>query len=228
MTAKERIKRYTICALGLFAMALGITLMVKAGLGTSPISSVPYVLSLNYTMVSLGAFTVIWNLALLLGQVFVLRNKFRPAQLLQIPLTLVFGAFVDFCKWLLMPLVPGSYLTSVAILLLGCLVLALGVSLTVVANAIMNSGEAFVSAVSQQTKREFGTVKVLFDCSLVLLSVLLSLLFFGGISGVREGTVVTAVLSGFIIRFLNRFLRPALERWFTASKPLPAKQDIEL
>lgn len=199
-------------------MALGIALMVKAKLGTSPISSLPYIFSLRFTAISLGSFTILWNLLLILGQAVVLRRKFRWYQLIQIPLTLVFGVFVDLAKELLGFLNPENYLFQVAVLLFGCLVLAFGVSLTVLAGVVMNSGEAFVAAVAEQTGKDFGLVKVFFDSSLVLLSAGLSFAFFGMVAGVREGTVIAALLSGFIIRIFNRLLGPAAERWLTGSQ----------
>ena len=199
-------------------MALGIALMVKAKLGTSPISSLPYIFSLRFTAISLGGFTILWNLLLILGQAVVLRRKFRWYQLIQIPLTLVFGAFVDLAKELLGFLNPENYLFQAAVLLFGCLVLAFGVSFTVLAGVVMNSGEAFVAAVAKQTGKDFGLVKVFFDSSLVLLSAGLSFAFFGMVAGVREGTVIAALLSGFIIRIFNRLLGPATERWLTGSR----------
>ena len=156
----EKVKRYFLFLVGLFVMALGIALMVKANLGISPISSPPYVFSVKFTAVSLGCFTILWNFLLILGQIAVLRRKFQWYQLIQIPLTLVFGVFVDSAKALQPFLRPESYLLQAAVLLFGCLVLALGVSLTVLAGVVMNSGEAFVSAISQQTGREFGIIKI--------------------------------------------------------------------
>ena len=214
----EKVRRYGLFLAGLFVMALGIALMVKAKLGTSPISSLPYIFSLRFTAISLGGFTILWNLLLILGQAVVLRRKFRWYQLIQIPLTLVFGAFVDLAKELLGFLNPENYLFQAAVLLFGCLVLAFGVSFTVLAGVVMNSGEAFVAAVAKQTGKDFGLVKVFFDSSLVLLSAGLSFAFFGMVAGVREGTVIAALLSGFIIRIFNRLLGPATERWLTGSR----------
>ncbi len=215
----ENVKRYTLFLIGLFVMAVGIALMVRAELGTSPISSIPYVFSLKFSEISLGVFTILWNIFLILGQVLILRRKFRWFQLVQIPLTFLFGIFVDFSKYILDFLHPQEYWKQAAVLILGCLVLALGVSFTVVAGVVMNSGEAFVNAVAQQTGKNFGTIKVFFDSALVLLSAAFSLLFFGRIVGVREGTVIAALLSGFIIRFFNRLLTPVIERWFCGSRP---------
>lgn len=206
MPRKELIKRYSLFTLGLFVMSLGITLMVKAQLGTSPISSMPYVFSLKFTTISLGVFTILWNFILILLQIIILGKKFQPFQLLQLPLSLIFGAFVDFTKLILKNLSPNSYLSSTLILFLGCFVLALGVSFTVLADVIMNSGEALVKAISIRTGKDFGSIKIAFDVSLVILSILSSLIFFHKIAGVREGTIVAAVISGFIIRFYNKHL----------------------
>lgn len=206
MSRKELTKRYILFTLGLFVMAFGITLMVKAELGTSPISSMPYVFSLKFTTISLGIFTIAWNFILIFLQFLILGKNFRPFELLQIPLSLIFGAFVDFSKYLLRNLTPHSYISSTLILFLGCFVLALGVSFTVLANVIMNSGEALVKAISIRTGKDFGSMKVAFDVSLVILSIISSLIFFHKIVGVREGTVIAAIISGFIIRFYNKHL----------------------
>lgn len=60
--------------------------------------------------------------------------------------------------------------------------------------------------------------KDFFDSSFVLLSAGLSFVFFGKIVGVREGTIIAALLSGFIIRFFNRLFGSAVENWLTGSK----------
>lgn len=206
LSRKELIKRYILFIIGLFVMAIGITLMVKAQLGTSPISSMPYVLSLKFTSISLGGFTILWNLTLILLQVLVLGKGFQPFQLLQIPLSLLFGVFVDFSKYILSGITSNNYISCAFILFLGCFVLALGVSFTVLADVIMNSGEALVKAISIRTGKDFGFIKVIFDISLVVISIIISLIFFHKVVGVREGTIIAAVISGFIIRFYNKYL----------------------
>lgn len=187
-------------------MAMGISLMVKAQLGTSPISSMPYVVSLKYTSISLGVFTIIWNMILIVSQILILGKKFQTFQLLQIPLSFIFGSFVDFTRYMLSCISVHSYISCIILLFLGCFVLALGVSFTVLADVIMNSGEAFVQAIAIKTGKDFSSIKVAFDISLVVLSIIASLMFFHKIVGVREGTIITAIISGFIIRFYNKNL----------------------
>jgi uncharacterized membrane protein YczE len=206
LSKKELIKRYILFTVGLFIMAMGISLMVKAQLGTSPISSMPYVISLKFTSISLGVFTIIWNMILIVSQIFILGKKFQTFQLLQIPLSFIFGSFVDFTRYMLNGISVHSYISCILLLFLGCFILALGVSFTVLADVIMNSGEAFVQAISIKTGKDFSSIKVGFDISLVILSIILSLVFFHKIVGVREGTIIAAIISGFIIKFYNKNL----------------------
>ena len=100
MSNTELFKRYLLFIISLFCTAMGVSLAVKGGLGTSPISSVAYALSLN-TPISLGYLLFIWNMTLLLLQIIILRKDFQKIQLMQIPLSLIFGWFTDFSKYII-------------------------------------------------------------------------------------------------------------------------------
>ena len=85
----EKLKRYLLFLAGLFINSLGVSLITKADLGTSPISSIPYVLSLNFPF-TLGQFTILFSLLLIVIQLFILRRNFKPEHLLQIPISILF------------------------------------------------------------------------------------------------------------------------------------------
>ena len=55
--------RYGVFLAGVVLSALGIALITKAGLGTSAISSLAYVLTFVIPGISLGTFTLLVNLA---------------------------------------------------------------------------------------------------------------------------------------------------------------------
>ena len=213
MSKRELIKRYLLLIIGLFVMAMGISLMVKAKLGTSPISSTPYVFSMKYTAISLGTFSFIWNMILILGQLIILRKQFKLYQIIQVPLSVLFGIFIDIATDMIGWINSQNYFVSLFVLILGCIVLALGVSFTVIADVIMNSGEAFVKAITIRNGKNFGDMKVAFDVSLVILAMIGSFIFFGEIRGVREGTVVAAIISGFIIKYFNKVLKPRIDKF---------------
>lgn len=213
MSIQETVRRYLLFIFGVFVNSLGICLIIKATLGSSPISSIPYVFSLRYP-VSFGTTTLLFNLLLILGQILILRRDFKQREWLQLPVALLLGVFIDLSMWLLAWVQPANYLFQLFTLLVGCVVLGLGVSLEVRANVVMLSGEAFVQAVTVRYRKEFGFVKVGFDSSLTLLACVISLVLFGSVEGVREGTVIAALVVGMFARyftgktlFLEAFLR---------------------
>lgn len=193
-------KRYALFICGMFAMALGISCLIKSTLGTSPISSVPYVLSLQYSL-SIGTTTVIINMIFLLAQIVILRRKFQYVQLLQIPMTIIFALFIDLTMDLLNMIAPEMYVSQLVTVLLGVSFIALGVTLQVIGNVVMLAGEGIVNAIATQYHCDFGSTKTGFDICLVLTAAGLSWLCFGEIRGIREGTVVSAVITGSIARF---------------------------
>lgn len=195
---------------GLFISALGVAVTKKGELGVSPISSVANVVSMRFPVLTLGTCLIIWNCILILGQIAVLGKDFRLFQLLQIPLSFLFGLFTDAGVSLCSLFTVSSYLGRCICVVLGTVILGLGISLTVRADMIMNSGEAFVKAVSGRFGKRFSGTKVIFDVGCVVLAVVLSLILFRGrIVGVREGTVFAAAATGFCVKFFmhlaNRF-----------------------
>ncbi len=187
---------------GLFIMALGVTLSVKANLGVSPISCVPYVYSLKYPL-TLGQTTIILNVLLIFLQIALLRRKYQLFQLIQLPVVFIFGFFIDFTMQMFSWLEPEGYLARAFICLLGCAVLALGVFFEVKAKFTYLPGEGLAMAVSKTFDIEFGKTKIGTDSSLVVVGVVSSLSFFAKLEGIREGTVAAAVLVGYIVRFYN-------------------------
>lgn len=204
-TKAEQIKRYFIFLVGLFVNSLGVSLITKGNLGTSPISSIPYVLSLNFPF-SLGNFTIVFSLLLIFLQFLLLGKNFKAEHLLQIPVSMVFGYFIDASMILLGFVHPADYLAKVAGLLIGCLILGSGVYMEVLADVVMLPGESFVRAAVFCIHSEFGFTKVCFDVSMAVIAAALSVLLSGHLEGVREGTIVAAVLVGFIARSIGKHL----------------------
>ncbi len=202
MSKIETAKRYILFIISLFFSALGVAFTKRAELGVSPISSVANVLSFKFSFLTLGTWLIIWNCCLIVGQIILLRKKFRMIQLLQVPLSFLFGWFTDFGLWIVSHIPANFYPVRFAMMLIGIAVLAFGISLSVIANVVMNSGEAFVKAIADVFNRNFGNVKIAFDVSCVALSIILSLIFFDfKIVGTREGTVISALLTGVAVKF---------------------------
>ena len=224
----NKLKRYLLFLVGLFINALGVSLVTKASLGTSPISSIPYVLSLNYPL-TLGNFTIIFSILLIALQILILRKNFKIENILQIPVSIAFGYFIDLTMYLFVWVNPQNYLLKLVALLAGCIVLGFGVYLEVVADVVMLPGESFVRAIVQTWNTNFGTTKIIFDSSMTIIAGALSFVFFGRLNGVREGTIIAALLVGFIARLFGKhleFVKPYLfPEEYAAKKEEPASEN---
>lgn len=213
MSKIETAKRYLLFIICLFFMGLGVALTKHGELGVSPISSVANILSIKFTFISFGTWLTITNCILLLGQLLLLRKNFKPIQLLQIPLSFLFGYFTDFGLWLVGSIPNDNYIAQLLLVLSGIVVLGFGITLGVIADVILNSGEAFVKALSDVTKKDFGNTKIVFDVLWVTLSIVLSLVFFDGkLVGTREGTILSAFLVGFTVKFFRPLLHKPLDK----------------
>ena len=220
--SKYTFRRYLLFVASLFINAFGIAFITKALLGTSPITSVTYVLSL-FTPFTMGIWTILLNLLFVVLEPFLMTRRELKADLrmylLQIPIAFCFGLFIDFSMFMLFWLEPSAYVMKVTVLLVGCVILALGIALEVKANAAMMAGEYFVKTITRRFHGEFGYVKLGFDITLLTIACILSLVFLSDIQGVREGTVVSALLVGPIVHFVSPAYR-IFDRWINA----PIKQ----
>lgn len=216
MFSNSIVRRYAVFLCGVATTGFSISLITKAGLGTPPISSLPYVLCEIFSF-SFGTFTFVFNLALIFGQLLLLKKEFTPAQYLQIPVTLLFSCVIDLVMFLLSGLTVEVYPARIALLLAGCVTLGFGIALQVVAEAIYIPGEGLVRAIAAKLKKEFGIIKTVFDSGMVTMAVILSLACCQAVVGFREGTIIAALIVGSIVRFFIRRLQPVRE-WCRASR----------
>lgn len=212
MSKKETAKRYILFVISLFFCGVGIAFTKHAELGVSPISSMANVISIKFDFISFGSWLIVSNLVLLLGQIILLRRNFRLIQLVQIPLSFIFGYFTDFGLWMIKDIPNENYIVRLLLVAAGIIFIGFGISLGVIADVVLNSGEGFVKALADVTKKDFGTVKIIFDVSWVLAAIVLSLILFDGkVIGTREGTVISAVFVGATVKLF----RPLLEKPLT-------------
>ena len=202
------LKRYIILLAGLSIMAFGVAFSIKAGLGTSPISSVPYVVSL-FSNLTVGTATIAMHCVFIIIQILILRKKYDPIQLMQLPVAFFFGYLTDFGVWATSSIVCEGYLSQWIACIVGIFLVAVGVSLEVTANVVVLAGEGVVIAICKVLPIKFGYMKVGFDVTLVAVACVLSLVFTGHIQGVREGTVAAAVFVGLLSKQILAFIKKA-------------------
>lgn len=213
-------RRLLLLLVGLWIMAFGIALSVRSDLGTTTISSLPYVMSL-VSPLSLGMSTIVVNSGLLLLQILILRRRFQPVQFLQIPVLLLFGVFNDLALWATSWVSYAAYWQQWVIVLAGIAALGVGIVFQIAARSVLLVGEATVLTIAGELARAFrqrrvfafGYVKIGFDVVLVLSAALLALSTEGRIIGVGLGTVAAAFLIGWSVKTLQPHLAPPLERF---------------
>lgn len=196
------IKRIILFVGGLFVMSLGVGLSIKSGLGVTPISSIPYSLTLA-SSVNIGITTVIFNALLVFLQIPILKKRFNPKRLLQLINAFMFGYFTDFSLWILSPMPDLPLDVNFTLLIVSMFLIAAGI-LYMPANIAPLPGEGVVEAVSLAYDKRFSKVKVCFDTSMVVLSLIICGLFTSDILGsVNVGTILAAIFIGIIIRYLT-------------------------
>ena len=205
-TLRATLVRVPLLIAGLFFLAFGVALSTKSGLGVSPSASLTYLMSQIFPAISMGTFTTLLNVVYSLIQIAVLRKKWRPSRLLQLVVVFIFGYFTDFTLSLVAPLSVENYFLRLGLCIGACAIMGFGVFLEVKAGVIVMASEGAISAIAAAVKRDFGQIKIFNDCICVALSVVISLLVFGKVASVREGTIIAALLVGLCTQFFNRHI----------------------
>ena len=224
MKLKDILIRYSISTLGLILIALGVGISVKSNLGIAPPSCPPVILNLRWTHISVGTFTWISHLLFILLQVILLGKEFKARYLMQIPAAFVFGYLCDGAIWLFNALdAPATnYLMQILLCLLSVFITAIGIKMEVIGEGWILAGDMIVAVLSQVAKTPFGTVKVIFDVAMVVLTALFSWVSFGLLTGngatvvIREGTLILAFLTGLCMRVtdpvMDKFIGPLVPK----------------
>ena len=198
------IKRVCSFVVGLFIMSLGVAFSIVSTLGTTPISSISYSLAL-ITNINIGITTFIFNATLILIQFLILRSRFHKRRLLQLINCVLFGYFTDVALYLV-SFIPfdGSIPFMVLFLLVSIFMTAFGIFIYMPANIAPLPGEGCVESVAIVTDWRFSTIKIGFDATMVIISLIMCGLWYTNILGaVNIGTIVSAFLVGFTLRQIN-------------------------
>ncbi len=202
---KQVVKNYTLFLIGLFIASMGVALSTKAGLGTSPVASVPYSISLLNHTLTFGWWLNLWSVIQIVIQVALLRKKCKPMEIIiQTILAFVYGYLTDFSCILISGVQVDSYATQFGLMILSCFVLGLGIWIQLKGNVAMLPGEAMNRAFSEVTGKRYEDIKIFFDVLYIVAAAIIGFFFIGKLEGVREGSIIAALLVGNIIKIYNR------------------------
>lgn len=192
---------------------MGVALSAKAGLGTSPVASVPYSVSLVCHGLTFGWWLNILSIVQILVQLILLRKNCNMSEILiQTVLAFVYGYLTDFSCSLLSWIHADTYFVKFILMLLSCLVLGLGIWIQLKGGVAMLPGEAMNRAISKVTGKRYENIKITFDVAYIVLAALICLVFVGKLKGVREGSIIAAVLIGNIIKMYNSAFNRIIKR----------------
>ena len=205
----KNLNRIIFYIIGLFLLALGSVLAIKSKLGVSPISSIPFSLT-KVSNISLGVASTILFIFYVIIQMIILKRDFKKIQLLQIIFAVVFGQLVNFFN-IIININLENYFMRVILFILSFFITAMGVFLTITSNIVPVAPDGLTKVISTKVNKEFGKVKIYFDCVVVSLAVLILLFSGKNLDGIGIGTLLSAILVGRIVIIINKMFKEKVE-----------------
>ncbi|MBO4748658.1 MAG: hypothetical protein J5607_11480 [Clostridiales bacterium] len=192
---------------------MGVAFSTVAQLGTSPVASVPYSVSRVSDLLTFGGWLNLLSVIQITVQILLLKSRCNWLEItIQTILAFVYGYLTNFSCWLLEDILLVTYGAKLLFMLLGCIILALGIWIQFKAEVAMLPGEAMNRAISQVTGKRYENVKIFFDIFYITLAAVICLVFLGKLEGVREGSIVAAILVGLLIKLYNRIWKKITTR----------------
>ena len=192
---------------------MGVAFSTKAGLGTSPVASVPYSISLINQMLTFGGWLNLMSVMQILVQIAVQKGKCNYAEIaIQTVLAFVYGYLTNFSCWLIKDITVTTYPMQFGFMLLGCIILAFGIWVQVKGGVAMLPGEAMNRAISTVTGKRYENIKIFFDIFYITVSAVICFIFIGSLKGVREGSIIAALAVGNIIKVYNSIFDKIVKR----------------
>lgn len=208
---KKRL-RILVYVVGMFILALGLTLNTKANLGVSPIISVPYSIS-QITGLNFGDLTFVVYAMFVVVQIIIhirLKNHKRIASdILQLPLSLIFTRLLN----IFTVHIPTSQNLGIRFIILTFAIICTGIgaAMSLSMQIVPNPGDGIVQALAERFDKSLGITKNLFDCLNLSITLCISLFIAHQIVGVGIGTVIAVVGVGRVIALFNHIFESKIE-----------------
>lgn len=206
------IKRIALFFAGLLILAFGIAFSTVSGLGISPLNCLAFVIG-ELAGIQMGYVTMALYIVYVLLEIPIKGKNFRAADLLQVPVAIVFGFFVNWTKSAVSGFPCPGYAVRLLYTALSIVLIAAGTTIYVIPRLVYQAPEGLILAICGRWNLRFGHVKSGFDVTIVVIAFLVSMIFGGHVIGIREGTLLAAVGVGLMVSLFSRKLKPALERF---------------
>ena len=201
---KLTFKRIFNYIFGLFLITLGVAFSIKSGLGSTPVASIPYAFNLILN-VDLGITTFVFQVFLVMLQLILLRRNFKTKHFFQLFVSVIFGSFTTFSMSLL-TFIPSADNMIIALLMcvVSIILIAFGLFFYVQTNIVPISVDGITQTLAIVSNKPFSRMKVYFDVTIVLSSLILSYLFLGNFGSVGIGTVLGALCIGNVVKLIHK------------------------
>ena len=206
--------QHFLLLLSMFFMTFGVALCVRSNLGSGVISSIPMSFSLAGEAglapgLTIGGYTNIMNVILVVAQILVLRRRFETIQLFQLLIGFVFGCLLDVNMWLTSFFSTYQEIVAqVVAQLAGATILGCAVATEIRCGSVTMPGEGIQVAIARVSGRPFPIVKIIVDTTLVILAVISGYCFFGvwPWTVVGPGTLFAMFYVGYVVKMVNPHL----------------------
>ena len=206
--------QHFLLILSMFFMTFGVALCVRSNLGSGVISSIPMSFSLAGVAgitpgLTIGGYTNIMNVILVVAQVIVLRRKFEPIQFFQLVIGFVFGCLLDVNMWITSYFSTYQSLAAQIIAqFMGATILGCAVGVEIRCGSITMPGEGIQVAIARVSGKPFPLIKIIVDTVLVILAVISGFCFFGSWpwTVVGPGTLFAMFYVGYVVKLINPHL----------------------
>lgn len=209
--SKKMTRRVLLYILGQIILAFAVAFSINSNLGISPNSSLPFVLSLVLNVKLSTCIIAVAAIQILLQAVF-LRRDFKLKNCTQLIISIIFGYFVDFAKWLVGDFCFPTYAGQLLTLMISIFMIGIGISLYVDTSLMPTPAEGLTLAISKAFKIKFHNAKNIQDITMVSLAILLGYICMGSLVGIGEGTVLSALLIGRAVKLVQRWIKPMVDK----------------
>ena len=209
------VKRCIVYIFGILVLGFGIVFNTKTGLGVAAINSVPYGLS-QMTNLTLGNWTTILYIGFIILQIIIYK-KCNLKVLLQFPFSYLMGMILDFYDQLF-NFPPQNMIISIVLLFIAIVLIALGAYLVVAMDFVPNPADGMVNALSYLIHKDFGQMKWMFDCLMMTITIIMTLIISGHVIGIGIGTVLSALLIGRVIQLYAKLFGQKLDQIVLSSQ----------
>ncbi|MGL5378355.1 YczE/YyaS/YitT family protein [Clostridium sp.] len=206
----KKCNKYIIYLLGIFFLSLGSVLAIKSNLGVSSVSALALNLSL-ITSFNIGTLSTCVFTVYVILQIIILKKDFKLIQLTQILVAILFGRLVDILNVSINFNIENIW-ARIILLIVALFITSFGILCTITVNIIPMPPEGLIKVISSKTGIEFGKIKVYFDCTVVGIALIVTLISGIGLGGIGLGTFLSMILVGKILSYMNIYIRDGIER----------------